>query len=68
MQASVPLLVNLTISIDGTASTIILANSFSKTQGAPKLQQEIKEIQRHTPNLVPLERVFLTAFKTSGFA
>jgi hypothetical protein len=36
MQASVPELVNRTISTEGTAAMTALASSFSRAQGAPK--------------------------------
>lgn len=36
MHASVPELVNLTISTEGTAAMTALASSFSRAQGAPK--------------------------------
>ncbi len=54
MQASVPLLTNLTISTDGTASITISASLFSKTHGAPKL--------------VPFSIASCNAVVTSGWA
>lgn len=43
IQASVPELVNLTNSTDGTASITALANTFSKAPGAPKEVPMIKQ-------------------------